>query len=83
VTVNKEIIKNIEKENMVIRAKCVYRLSKDLMNVIGEEFVTVYKEYILMAKIEDNLTVLSNEPLKYALKEVFLHHDAIELILEH
>jgi hypothetical protein len=68
VTVQKEIMRNIEKENMVIRAKCVYRLSKDLANIIGEEFITVYKEYVLIAKLDDQLTVLSNEPLKYALR---------------
>ena len=67
----------------MIRAKCVYRLSKDLTNVVGEEFITVFKEYVLMAKVDEHLTVLSNDPLKYALKEAFLHQDGLHVILEH
>lgn len=45
---------------MIIRAKAVYRLSRDLAGVVGEEFITVYKEYVLMALVDGTLTALSN-----------------------
>jgi hypothetical protein len=36
-----------------------------------------------MAKVEDKLSILSNDPLKYALREAFLHQDGLNIILEH
>lgn len=34
-----------------------------------------------MAKVDEHLTILSNDPLKYALKEAFLQQDALNIIL--
>lgn len=53
---------------MSLRSKNVYRLSKDLGTVVGEELITVTKEYVLVAQENEILTMISNSPLQYVLK---------------
>ena len=48
--VRRELLRGLERENLSLRSKCVYRLSRELAGVVGEELVTVSKEYVLVAE---------------------------------
>lgn len=58
--IQKELLRILEKENVIIKSKNVYRLSKEIVPVIGEEFVTVCKEYTLIAEEEGLNSMVSN-----------------------
>lgn len=74
------MIRILEKENVTIRSRNVYRLSKEILPVIGEEFVTVIREYALIAEEDGLASMVSNEPLRYLFKEVFCGEEIIDLV---
>jgi hypothetical protein len=80
--VQKELLRSLERENITIRTQHVYRLNRELAGVVGEEFVTVLKEYVLMAEEGGLMAVVSNEPLRYVFKEVFFEDYMVSSISE-
>ena len=50
------------------------------MAVVGEEFVTVYREYVLVGEDEGQESVISNEPLRFVFKEIFFSDSIIEMV---
>jgi hypothetical protein len=53
-----------------------------LAAVVGEEFITVYKEYVLMAEENGLVSIVSNEPLRYLFREVFFSDEIIDIVLD-
>lgn len=71
----RELVRLLEKVNILIQARCVFRLGKDLAPAVGEEFITVHKRYVLISDPEtvprETPIIYSNEPVSYLLTEIF------------